>query len=341
MKVNRAEFAKVLNIASKGLSTLGVVPGSDMFNFGGGKIVTFDGEVRVQMKDPVGIDAAVPSAELLNLVKRFSTEDIDVVLDDKKSEVRVVGAGARAGIGYQRVSDMGLEIPKATGWFKPPETFIRDLISASKVCGQDNSMGITMCVRVQPDRIEACDNYRAMRIDRKTGVSGEFFLQADSVALLDKLQILKICVVDGWMHVRIEGGMISLRGRQFTDAPCLDQLMTMFGSEEISFPKGLSEGIARSQVFIESAGMGNMQYHPKLTVTLTKNQAQITTRSSRGWFAEDLKLEYEGVELSFSAHPDSLIQILDHSFALRFQQGRLLACHDGMAMVIMTKVPND
>ena len=75
-----------------------------------------------------------------------------------------------------------------------------------------------------------------------------------------------------------------------------------------------------------------MNYTNRVTVTFTKDAASIATGSSRGW--------YSGPGIAFGAHPDSLTQILDHSFALRFDKSKLIAQHDQTTMVIATRIPN-
>ncbi len=342
MKIDRKKLAAALKIASKGLSDTG---GCNSFVFHSGKITTFNGEVRVQVKDPAGLSASVPSVELINLINRFSKDEIEIVMSDDNSEVRVKGAGARAGIRCDVAAISTSEIPPVatSDWSRPPETFIADLLSASKVCGTDDSMAVTMCVRILSNRIEACDNYRAMRITKPTGVDREFYLLASNVAILAGLSITKIAVVGSWLHARFDGGMISLRGREFTEYPNLEPLMSIGGSE-IIFPKELSEGISRSQVFTSEqtkAGGGGMRYYNRVTVTLTKGLAKIHTGSSRGWYSEDLKLKYDGPDIAFDAHPDSMQQILNHSFLLRYSEGKLVAQHDGTCMVIATRIPND
>jgi len=341
MKIDRKQFSGLLKVASKGLSTRTLVPGADMFVFAGGKITTFNGEVRVQVKDSIGLTAIVPSVELLNLVNRFSTDEIDVVMNKEKSEVRIKGASARAGITCDAVIDATSEIPAPGKWFKPSKNFAQHLLAASKVCGHDDTMGVTMCVRILPNRIEACDNYRAVRHDGATGVAEEFYLQASSIAALEGLAITKLSIQDGWMHARFDGGMISLRGRVFAEYPSLDDLFSIEG-KEIFFPKELAGGITRSQVFTDKqTSAGQLKHITRVNVTISTNCAKISTGSSRGWFSEELKLKYDGPDLSFDAHPDSLLQILNHSFAVRFQKGKLIAKADKTCMVISTRSPNN
>jgi len=342
MIVDRKEFAKTMKLAARGLSAKsGMVEGSDLFSFDGSKITTFNGVVRVQMKCDVDLRGSIPSIELMALVNRFTTDTIDVSMQPTGHEILVVGAGGRAGItcGSPLLPDTS-QIPSPGKWFVPSDQFVADLSAASKVCGQDDSMGVTVCVRILPDRIEACDNYRVIRIVRPTGLPEEFYLQASSVAALEGLKVLKVNVSNGWMHVRVEDGMLSLRGRVFAEYPNLDPFIAIDG-DEIHLPKELAEGITRSQVFTEKhSNSAQMKYVTRVNIRLTQGIAKISTGSSRGWFEEDLKLDYKGPDLAFDAHPDSLLQILDHSFAVRFERGKLVAKTDDTCMVISTRVPN-
>lgn len=340
MKVNTKKLAATLKLAARGLYSYGSGSDCNVFVFGDGKIRTFNGEVRVQVEDPIGLDAAVPSVELISLINRFSTSEIDIQMSDDSSEVRVKGAGARAGITCEASVLGDDDIPSPGNWFCPHENFVQDLLAASKVCGTDDSMAVTMCIRILPDRIEACDNYRAIRITQKTGLSGEFYLLAENASALDGLKVLEVSLDSGWMHVRFDGGMISLRGRVFMEYPDLDPLMAIDG-DEIFFPKELSYGIQSSQVFTDSQPHGGMKYLRRVTVSLGANVAKISTGSSRGWYDEALDIEYDGPTISFDAHPDSLQQILDHSFALRFTKGKLVAKRGGVCMVIATRIPNE
>ncbi len=99
MKIDRKKFSKTLKMVSRGLASRGVLGESyGMFVFQGGKITTFNGEVRMQAKDPIGLTAAVPSTELMSLVDRFLSDEIDLEISADNKELRVSGRGGRAGI---------------------------------------------------------------------------------------------------------------------------------------------------------------------------------------------------------------------------------------------------
>ncbi len=336
MKVNRAKLLSRLKLASRGLSMTGMVEHSDCFLFHEGKVTTFSGEVCVQVKDLCGLDGSVSSKELLSLIERFPDDELEVT-QEKGGEIQLKAKRRSAGIVCQRKASLDpSEVPKPKDWFEAPESLSGDLESAAKVCGRDETLGATTCVRIQAKRVEACDNFRGIRIDRDTGVKGEVFISSRNVEALKDLRPEKVALDKGWIHFRVVGGIISLRTREFDEYPDLTPLLEESG-DIISLPNDLISGIDRAVVTTEVES-----YATRVSVAIKPGEATVSSSSGKGWYEETFSVTYEGPPMDFTAHPDSLAQILGHSFSLRVDAGRLVAhCKPVSFVVAIEARPDD
>lgn len=339
MLVNRKKLLESLRLASRGLSSSGLVDQGDDFLFRDGRITCFDGEVRVQSVDPCGLEVVVPSTELMKLISRFSAEEIEVSLNDN-SELNLSSKGrkarATAGISCRSaVRTAADEIPKVTDWTPATEKLAEKLKSASQVCGHDITMGVTMCVRILPDRIEACDQHRAIRIMGDTGFAAEILLAAHTLSAIKGTPIISIANAPGWCHFLVQGGMVTLRTREFAKYPDLDELLSATGPD-VQFPKELSEAIHRAQVTTDQplAVAGDTSFVSRVRVELKPGEGELTSRSGQGWYKETFDLDYDGPVLSFDCHPESLLQILGHSYEIQVTGPTLVARSDDTTMII-------
>lgn len=329
MEVNRRDFLKGLKLAKVGQSTKGLVDQADCFVFHDGWLTTFNGEIRVLVEDPCGLEGAVSAAELLKLVDKFPDDVIDISQGDD-GELRIKsGKQRRAGVKCCREISLDTSvIGNATDWVSVPKTLAADLEAAARVCGSDPTLGSTTCVRILSDRVEACDNFRAIRILRDTGIKDEIFIAANNLTALKGREFDKVCSQDGWCHFNVSGGVISLRGRSFSTFTNTDEMMEIEG-DEVLFPKELRKGVERAQVTTDQVSLST-----RVAVRIKKDKASITSRSGMGWYEEDFKLNYTGPDLQFEAHPESLLQILDQTFCLQVGSGRLIGRDDRVTFVI-------
>lgn len=324
MIFDRKEFIKVLDTASRGLSTRGVVENLDCFCFKDNKIVTFSGGVRAELSFPYSIYGMVPGKELLTLLEKFPDEKIDVDQKEKNGEIRFKGESRKAGISC--AAEMlfvgeDLEQPDFTTKTNSlNDKFLSVLSSASKVCGRNDALAATTCIEIAPDHIAACDNQRAFYSKLTTGFSDSFYFPAAIVGSLKGLTITGFVVQSGWCYFQLaELGYIGIRGRMFESFPDIKSIDFKNGSK-LTLPKSILLGVDRAKTFCDDVG-----HLTRISIQLEAGLVHLRSQSGKGWYEESFVVDYLGDSIGFSTHPDSLVQILKHSESVELGRGKIKA----------------
>jgi len=184
MKINRQQFLGCLDTASLAISARGVIDQSNCLIFKNGRLLTYDGDVRIDVPGIDGVAGAIPSAGLIDLVKKIPDAEIEV-RQESDGELIIEGKNKKAAIRSEQSIVMDLsDIPIPTKWGSFRDGIMNHIRRAAETCGVDDTWGAATCVHITKDLIEASDNFRLFRWEGKTGFREEIFLPAHSIYLL-------------------------------------------------------------------------------------------------------------------------------------------------------------
>jgi len=315
MKVKRERLLKALETVSPGLSAKEIVEQSNCFVFRDGRVITFNDEAAHSVTCKVGLEGAVQSDPLLNLLRKLSEDELEVTAAE--GEVRVRGQRREAGIRLEQEITLPVEgIEEPAEWKPLPEGFL-DAVNIVRSCASnDESKFVLTCVHLHPKWIEACDNYQIARYPLKTGIANDVLIRQTSLKGVVNTELSEFSETENWMHFRKQDGpMISCR-RYAEQYPSLDAYLES-GGTVITLPKGLDTAVNKASIFSEDGDAA------RVTVELRAKKARISGTGPNGWFRETLTTEYDGEQLKFVIDPRLLLEIVRRAEKIEVQPGRL------------------
>jgi hypothetical protein len=334
MKINRQELLDCLEIAALAISARGGVEQSNCLVFKDGRILTYDGEVCITVPGLADVSGAIPSAGLVDLLKKI--QDVEIEVHQEDGQLLIEGRNKKAAIrSEQSVIDLS-EIPKPEKWLKLKDGILAHLRRAAETCGVDDTWGAATCVHVTSEFIEASDNFRLFRWVGKTGFKEEIFIPARSIYILSDFGPTAFATFGGWCHFRGAGdAVLSMRGKLLEAYPDMSTLCDVKGVE-IDLPGTLAKVIARAS--ITAAGKG---HQTTISVDLRAGKGRIKSENEYGWYRESFAMKYTGPDLSFDAHPEILSEIVEFSKKVIVGDNRILATLDEALLVIALRVRED
>jgi len=334
MKVNREQFLKTLNGASIGLSKKEILEQSNSFVFYEGKIITFNDEIFCSSDSPLEFDAVIVADDLMKILSRLPDEEIDI--DLKGEEMIIKGKRRTAGITCASTVHLPFEaVPSPDKWTKLVPGFGKMLQQASRTCGSDETQYKTTCVHVTPDLIQACDNFRFLRVDMETGLDQEILIPASSIGTLNGITLKRASIGEGWIHFKSDAKqLISVRCSHEKYHTGIDELLEVQG-EEITLPKNLAEMIGRAEVMNKSG------YDARISITIEEGKLKILARKDGGWFREEKRIKYEGDSLVFDVHPQFLAEVLERTHKVLVGQNKLKLVSEGIQFVVGLEVQGE
>jgi DNA polymerase III sliding clamp (beta) subunit (PCNA family) len=308
MKVNRAEFLSMLKKLQPGLSNSSVLDQSDRFIFLEDRVVTFNNRVSVSHSFVSGdIRGALRAKELVALLSKIGAKEVDLSLKDGKLFVK--SGKSRAGIVLD--SDITLPIDEV-GIPEEWRPISEEILEAVGMClfSVSKDMDIDpislVCVHVNDNLVESCDNYRITRIPLIEGLEDELLIPADAAKAMITYAPIEYAVTDNnWIHFRTEDGLFFSCATMDEKYPSLDEILKVDGVS-ITLPEKLIGIMDKARIF---SGEDSTSIH-KIQVKLGSRGLVVRGEGPGGFFEEKSKVDYSGEELVFELYPDFTSQIL-------------------------------
>ena len=327
MLVNRDEFLQSLESASPGVATKDVIEQSTCFVFSDGFVTTFDDEicVRVPSKLPKDWSAAVPAKPLLEQLRRWKEDEIDV--ESAAGGLEVKGKGSRKAF-FVAEKDITLPVEhvERPDWSKASkvEQEFGEAIKAVSTCAKDRDENMNLCsISIHPDYVQACDNDQLARWKVKTGVSSFVLARKEALKHLPSLDPTEFAETPGWLHWRNPAGVeFSVRKTiPPEDFPDYGPFLNKEG-EPVVLPKGLAEAADKAAVFTSEDKDNDL-----VRVDLKPGRLRIRGQGPSGRYEECPKVNYNGRELSFMVSPRLLAELVNrHHEALVSEKKLLIDC---------------
>ena len=309
MKVDRKELVAALEFAKIGASLKGeLLQQSNSFIFDGGRLITFNEEIKTDSPSSIDIAVAVLADEFLKVLGKFPDDEVDIStsgIDGQGRELIIKGNRKSAGITcFDEITLPHEAVPTPDGWNKLGEDVPDMLQHAASVCGHNVAQERTTMVHITPDVIEASDNYRILRAKLKTSFDNECMIPATSIKAMRDIKIKRVSVGEGWVHFRTAAKqIISVRCSHELYHNDMEKIMRVNGSA-ITFPRNLAEILSRASVMMDTDD------RPQISIELSKNKIKVESRKDNGWYRESKKTKYDGVPLNLLVNPASLLAML-------------------------------
>lgn len=327
MQVNRKEFLAALMRAKPGLASKDRVEQASSFVFCDGKLVTYNEAVMVVAPCPLeGVEGAVRAEELLSLLNKLVNDTVDIAFKDGQM---VLKAGrSRSGIRFE--DEVRIPVDEVLDYYEEfasesnmPKgllpAFVRAKFCVSKSMHDSRLTGI----HFDAGAVTSTDNYRIFQTNVKgAGKLPEFLLPASAIDSLVPYKPTTVAITDKWAFFGNDEGILFcvrlLQPTVSTDANG-DEVQTLFPDvspvlnvkgPELILPTGILEALDKADVFTRTADHDSDRY---VEITLKAGRVVVRGEGPFGWYEESVKAEdYGGDELTFSAHPDFLRDILPH-----------------------------
>jgi len=292
MKVNRQDFLKVLNTVICGAHRQEVLEQSNCFIFREGLVTSFNGEILATavLKESPG-EFAVPAHDLINLIAKFPDDEIELTI--KGNELMVAGKKKRAGLTTQNEILLPIEdipVPKKFGKIK--EGVMEALSMAAKVCSSSNEDYRVSHVQIAPDKIQATDKLRFLRVTIDTGLK-KILVPAGPINAVSGINITSVSLTKGWLWIgnkEVKLGICCTEEEYYEDA-LIDGVIDMDKPNIVQLPEEMEKVLDRALI------MAKDDCTRMSKIKLSKKSITVRTQKESGWYEERQPVKYKGDDM--------------------------------------------
>jgi hypothetical protein len=329
MKINREKLLDCLNTVAPGLATKDAIEYSTSFIFKDGKVYTFNDKLLVSYPIDIGIEGAVKATELLKLLAKIKTEEIDISKKDNQFLVKTKKIKATIKLSIDPKLPFGEVEPKKNKWKNLPEDFNTalsfNLFSTAKL----RATPILTYLHVCGDIVESTDNYRITTYKMSDSIADTLLISYDSVIELLKYVVTKYQKNDNWIFFKDASGLVFSCRTIADEYPNISQFIDVEGPK-IKLPKNIIDLIERSQIF-SNTDIEN----EKVRITIEDGLFTISAKGDHGQIEEHAKIKYSGETSTILINPKFLKQIAERQTRMIIGESKLKFKTSKMQHVIM------
>lgn len=307
-QINKITLEKALETVKPGLSNKEIIEQSTYFIFSNQRVFTYNDEISISYPfDGFGeFQGAVRSKEIYDLLKKFKKEEVSVEITD--SEIVFTSGKTKAGILYQSEIKLPSDCLDLEGkkWKKVSDDFIEGMKFCINCCSNDASRPVLTCLHLTSDFIESSDSYRIYQFNIGKNPTLNVLLPKIPAQEVIKTDFTHICVENDWVYFKKD--QLWLMSRILTENyPDTSPLFINEG-EKITFPKSISEGLERLQVFAKR----DIKMDEIISVEIVQKQLTLRAESDFGWIEEKSNIQFKGEDCKFNIDPNFLAQAIQN-----------------------------
>lgn len=344
MQVNREELIGALKIVKPGLAKRELIEQSTSFAFLGDRVVTYNDEVSIShpVHNLTDLKGAVNAEELFNLLERISKEDIEITIGD--STLNIKSGRIKSALALK--SEIVLPIEEIQGkknWHQLPEGFVEAIKHTAYSCSKDPSSPALTCIHMNGTLTESSDNVRLAQYYLDESVPGSpFLLPGTSARTLLKYPIEKIAIgtksddapANQWSHFLTSDGTTLSCRLLATKYPNTSKATKATDGMEITMPPRMIKALDRAEVFADRPN----EIDEEVEIRLVQDKITVRAHSETGWVEEDLRIKYDGEDISFAVHPTLLKKICDQKNRCVISKSRMRFSGDNWVHILSLKV---
>lgn len=302
MIVNKSFMVSILDKLKVGLLQKGVVEQYKYIIFDGEYIKTFNGKICVFFPFKTDFICAVPSNELIRIIKGMHDEEIS--LEIINNQFIISSENVDSGLNTMKDvddCDMG-PLPRL---FRLPEDFKQALDLCSFCCSTDVTDPLNG-VYVKGDNVYGSDDIRISHCKIGKELKFPFLIPLESVLSLKDFNIIKYGFNEGWIFFKdLDGSFFCSRliDQDYNEDP---SEFFEFEGKEIIFPDGMKEMVEKVLVLVE----GDSDIEKKINVVISEGKLTCKASNDKGWINTHVVVPIDK-DITFSINPLFFIQILN------------------------------
>ena len=305
MKINKTKLLEQLNQLKLALANKDIIEHSNHFAFLGDKIAAYNDDIALSVPTDLTFTGAVPAAELIKLLNKLKTEEID--LEIESGEMLLTSGKTKAGIKFDPECKLPLEeLGQMKKWRAVPKDFLQAVKTCLFSASKDMSKPKLTCVHVLENNVESSDSFRMTRVTIQEPIAFEMLLPAANAQHLVKYDMEKYCKTDGWVHFKTKENLIFSSRIYLEQYPDLTPFFEIEEPTEIQFPKLLLESLERAEVF----GKADIDIDSEIAVKIEDKKITVRGQNDIGWSEESMKISYSGNHIEFKIHPEQFRDVL-------------------------------
>ena len=328
MKIKRKEFLDTLKTVIRGTHKIEVLEQSHCFVFTEKGITAFNGEIYATAKFDSPGNFAVPAHDLLQLVSKFPDEEIELSL--KKQQLVVTGKKKRFGLTIQDKILLPIEdIPKHGKMVKVMEGVMEAIIMGAKICAPNSEDYRHSHVHVSPEKIQATDRFRFLRITLKTGMKN-VLVPAGAILSLADIPVDRMKLEKGWLFLGNKNVMLAVccsEEEYYADAE-IDSIMVLDDPKPVQLPKEMKNVLDRALIMTEDDS------NRMAKISLTKKYIAVRTQKESGWYEERQPVKYKGDDMNIIVGLSLFKDLLTKTHKALVTQERIKMEKDGIEFVV-------
>jgi hypothetical protein len=285
---------------------------SDHFAFKNGEVFTYNEELACRCKVNVDFEGAVLAKPLLEMLKKMTEEDIEIVAEDGKLILRRKRQRAEFELDPKITLPID-EIEKPKTWKKLPDNFEDAVLMVSTCLGgpKANYFGWT-CIHIHPEWIEACDTIQLCRWRLRMPIKPEeeFLVLGNTIKKVMRMGHTEFALTPSWFHLHTDYGFaVSCRlYREENIYPDLTPIVKgARGGTPLVLPKALMLAADKAGVFSVENTDANL-----IRIRLRKDRVLVNGDGTNGRFFQSIPAKWEGKNVEFIFSPILLNEIRRH-----------------------------
>ncbi len=330
MIVNKNELLEALQYTKLGLASSDIWEPAQFYHFDEDAVVTFNDVIYMEYPIQTGIKGAIKGNEFLKVINNLPVDEIDIEQDDEIVFIKCKKINVE--LNLIQFDDFSKIKPEKKSRIKVP----KDFWQAAKFCSFTIDKKLNhpqlCCLFISGNTISSCDNKRATKKTISAELGKDILLPA-TPGIFER-EFDKCHVEENWLHF-VDGSGVRLSCRTVAgDYPDLERFFETEG-DEFTLPETLIEAIKRADILATTEIDFNDD--KEITITISNNKVTVKGEGSLGSLKESMRTKYKGDDISFSTHPDFLIEILPHLQKAILGDSRMLFSGEDFDHVIAIK----
>jgi len=323
MELKRQELLNALTIVKPGLAKNEIIEQMTHFLFANDSIVTYNDQICVSYKFPIGIFCSVKADDFYKIVSKLEKEtvELDVINTDEQNTLLIKEEGFESGlpiITEHQIQDnlklLADEIEQEKmKWSDLPKGFLEGAYLCSFSASRDETQGPYTCIFFTGKDIFCGESFRVSKYEMEEEVPESFLFRASSISELKIIDPIKYKITTSWIHFKNKGNnTMSIRKALYPKYP-YEKFLSLFDTpmkNKLKLPTKLKACVELVGIMTKNDVLVDRSIDIKFETNkmICKAKSQVG-----GWIKKELEIHYLGNTINIKVDPVVLLEILSHS----------------------------
>lgn len=296
MEISKKDLLKAMNIAVSGIDNGNtILEGSDTFTFKDKNLYSFNNTIGIKiplffLSEDCVLEGSVKAKDFLDLISRFSTDTINIIMKENKWIIKNESARAEIVLQNSSILDYMKKIQlDHIEWSKIPEQFF----NAINVCYINSNKSDLSGIFINENKVISTDEIRINLFELDSKMNGQFWINDNSIKELSKLneEIEYYFIDDTWIHFKGKNEIIFSCKRLQDSLYPYNKILEIIEKNKIQkndikgeLPKDLLKAINRASVLSM-----NIESFNSIEITFKKDKITVFSQRTIGNYKEDIK----------------------------------------------------